>query len=161
MADFTLQLACVLVLGLPGSGKTTFIVRYVLNSPEAACCFVFDWNDRFACRVPWIRPCYTAHELEMIGLPQRFVVFNPSSDDFERNRRAMDGVYRNERLKLKQRSPHQGMNSVLRTTHRQNFIVPPRRHRSFPLAEISPDGSSVITKHPGTGGAVVTRPSPG
>jgi hypothetical protein len=28
------------------------------------------------------------------------------------------------------------MNSVLRTTHRQNFLVPPRKHRSFPLAEL-------------------------
>ena len=65
-----------------------------------------------------------------------FVVFNPSSDDFERNRLAMDGVYRGERLKLATRSPHQGMNSVLRTTHRQNFLVPPRVHRSFPLSEL-------------------------
>jgi len=24
---------------------------------------------------------------------------------------------------------------VLTTTHRQNFLVPPRRHRSFPLVE--------------------------
>ena len=30
----------------------------------------------------------------------------------------------------------QGINSVLRTTHRQNFLVPPRAHRSFPLAEL-------------------------
>jgi hypothetical protein len=65
-----------------------------------------------------------------------FVVFNPSSDDFERNRLAMDGVYRDERLKLTPRSRHQGLNSVLQTTHRQNFIVPPTRHRSFPLAEV-------------------------
>jgi hypothetical protein len=28
------------------------------------------------------------------------------------------------------------MNSVLRTTHRQNFLVPPRAHRAFPLAEL-------------------------
>ena len=30
----------------------------------------------------------------------------------------------------------QGFNSMLTTTHRQNFLVPPRRHRSFPLAEL-------------------------
>ncbi|MFJ1656896.1 hypothetical protein ACIOC2_37250, partial [Streptomyces sp. NPDC088337] len=33
------------------------------------------------------------------------------------------------------RSPHAGINSILHTTHRQNYLVPPRRHRSFPLAE--------------------------
>jgi hypothetical protein len=39
-------------------------------------------------------------------------------------------------LDLAARSQGQGFNSVLLTTHRQNFIVPPRRHRSFPLAEL-------------------------
>jgi Acyclic terpene utilisation family protein AtuA len=32
--------------------------------------------------------------------------------------------------------------------------VPNRERIGFPLAEVHPDGSSVITKHPGTGGAV-------
>jgi hypothetical protein len=66
-----------------------------------------------------------------------FVVFNPSSDDFERNRLAMDGVLPDgTKLDVGPRSRAQGFNSVLTTTHRQNFLVPPRRHRSFPLAEL-------------------------
>ena len=66
-----------------------------------------------------------------------FVVFNPSSDDFHRNRMAMDGVLPDgTRLPLEARARQQGFNSILRTTHRQNFLVPPRRHRSFPLAEL-------------------------
>ncbi len=66
-----------------------------------------------------------------------FVVFNPSSDDFHRNRLAMDGVLPGgPKLPLEARERNQGFNSVLRTTHRQNFLVPPRRHRSFPLAEL-------------------------
>jgi hypothetical protein len=66
-----------------------------------------------------------------------FVVFNPSSDDFHRNRLAMDGVLPDgTTLKLQPQARGQGFNSVLKTTHRQNFLVPPRRHRSFPLAEL-------------------------
>jgi hypothetical protein len=65
-----------------------------------------------------------------------FVVFNPSSDDFERNRLAMDGVLPDGKLPIAPRSRAQGFNSILTTTHRQNFLVPPRRHRSFPLAEL-------------------------
>jgi hypothetical protein len=67
-----------------------------------------------------------------------FVVFNPTSDDFERGRLAMDGVLPGgTRLPFSPRSRSQGINSVLRTTHRQNFLVPPRAHRSFPLAELA------------------------
>ncbi len=66
-----------------------------------------------------------------------FVVFNPSSDDFNRGRLAMDGVLPGgTKLPFAPRDRGQGFNSILRTTHRQNFLVPPRRHRSFPLAEL-------------------------
>jgi hypothetical protein len=66
-----------------------------------------------------------------------FVVFNPSSDDFHRNRLAMDGVLPDgTKLELAARDRAQGINSVLETTHRQNFLVPPRARRSFPLAEL-------------------------
>jgi hypothetical protein len=65
-----------------------------------------------------------------------FVVFNPTGDDFRRNRLAMDGHLPGKKLELEPRGRAQGFNSVLSTTHRQNFLVPPRRHRSFPLAEL-------------------------
>jgi hypothetical protein len=65
-----------------------------------------------------------------------FVVFNPTSDDFRRTRLAMDGVLPGGRLVFETGSRGQGFNSVLATTHRQNFLVPPRAHRSFPLAEL-------------------------
>ncbi len=66
-----------------------------------------------------------------------FVVFNPSSDDFNRGRLAMDGVLPDgTRLPFAPRDRGQGINSILGTTHRQNFLVPPRRHRSFPLVEL-------------------------
>jgi hypothetical protein len=66
-----------------------------------------------------------------------FVVFNPTSDDFHRNRLAMDGVLPDgTKLPFDAKDRGQGFNSVLTTTHRQNFLVPPRRHRAFPFAEL-------------------------
>ncbi len=62
-----------------------------------------------------------------------FLVFNPTGDDFRRNRLAMDGVLPGGTISFPPRDRNQGFNSILRTTHRQNFLVPPRRHRSFPL----------------------------
>jgi hypothetical protein len=65
-----------------------------------------------------------------------FVVFNPSSDDFRRGRLAMDGHLPGHTLQFTPGSRGQGFNAVLQTTHRQNFLVPPRAHRSFPLSEL-------------------------
>ena len=65
-----------------------------------------------------------------------FVVFNPTADDFRRNRLAMDGVLPGGKIAFPARDRNQGFNSILSTTHRQNFLVPPRRQRSFPLAEL-------------------------
>ncbi len=65
-----------------------------------------------------------------------FLVFVPTSDAFHRGRLAMDGHYPGGRvLNLHPRAFEMGFNAVLFTTHRQNFLVPPRAHRSFPLAE--------------------------
>jgi hypothetical protein len=66
-----------------------------------------------------------------------FVVFHPTSDDFARTRKAMDGVFTDgTRVPLEPRDPGQGINSVLTTTHRQNFLVPPRPHRALPLVDL-------------------------
>jgi hypothetical protein len=66
-----------------------------------------------------------------------FVAFHPTSDDFDRVRLAMDGVLPDgTKLPFEPHDKAQGFNSVLRTTHRQNLLVPPRAHRSFPLAEL-------------------------
>jgi hypothetical protein len=64
-----------------------------------------------------------------------FIIFQPTIATFNRIRLAMDGHYSDQTLPIAPRSPHAGINSVLFTTHRQNYLVPPRRHRSFPLAE--------------------------
>jgi hypothetical protein len=48
---------------------------------------------------------------------------------------AMDGHYpTGTSLNLNVRT-QAGFNQFLHTTHRQNFLVPPRAHWSFPLAE--------------------------
>jgi hypothetical protein len=66
-----------------------------------------------------------------------FVVFTPTSDDFHRGRLAMDGILPDgTKLEFTPRARGQGFNSELTATHRQNFHVPPRRHRSFPLVEL-------------------------
>jgi hypothetical protein len=66
-----------------------------------------------------------------------FAVFTPTADDFHRTRLAMDGILPDgSTIPLDPRSRQQGFNSILRTTHRQNFLVPPRRHRAFPLVEL-------------------------
>jgi hypothetical protein len=64
-----------------------------------------------------------------------FIMFQPTIAIFNRVRLAMDGHYPNQTLSVAPRSPHTGINAVLFTTHRQNYLVPPRSHRSFPLAE--------------------------
>ncbi len=65
-----------------------------------------------------------------------FLAFAPTSDFFRRLRLAMDGRYADGvTLPLAPRSPRMGLNGVTHPTHRQNFLVPPRRNRSFPLAE--------------------------
>ena len=64
-----------------------------------------------------------------------FLMFQPTIEIFNSVRLAMDGHFPGMTLPVSPHSTHAGINSVLQTTHRQNYLVPPRRHRSFPLAE--------------------------
>jgi hypothetical protein len=64
-----------------------------------------------------------------------FLMFQPTIEIFNSVRLAMDGHFPGMTLPVSPHSSHAGINSVLQTTHRQNYLVPPRRHRSFPLAE--------------------------
>jgi hypothetical protein len=63
-----------------------------------------------------------------------FVGFGPSSQHYEQMRLLMDGVDLQQRYDLKDENV--GLAAFLVTTHRQNFLLPPRAHRSLPLAEL-------------------------
>jgi hypothetical protein len=75
------------------------------------------------------------HYSEQPAAGLHFLIFQPTTAIFNLVRLSMDGHFPGMTLPVDPRSPHAGINSVLHTTHRQNYLVPPRRHRSFPLAE--------------------------
>lgn len=74
MADYTLEPRNTLVVGMTGSGKTTFAIRYLLNV-ATACRFIFDDLGRFAKRLDLI-PARTLNECEA-AVASRWVVYNP------------------------------------------------------------------------------------
>jgi hypothetical protein len=63
-----------------------------------------------------------------------FIGFGPSAQHFEKMRLEMDGVEHQQRYGLPEQNL--GFTKMLVTTHRQNFLLPPRAHRSMPLAEM-------------------------
>lgn len=74
MSDYTLAPCSTLIVGMTGSGKTTFALRYLINV-NCACRFVFDDLGRAATRLKR-RPESTAAQLES-ALSTRWVIFNP------------------------------------------------------------------------------------
>jgi hypothetical protein len=58
----------------------------------------------------------------------------PSAQLFEQVRREMDAVELQQRYSLT--NENVVFTKFLVATHRQNFLLPPRAHRSFPLAEL-------------------------
>jgi hypothetical protein len=66
-----------------------------------------------------------------------FAVFVPASALFHRARFAMDGVLPDgTNLRTTIDDAHNGINAFMTASHRQNYLVPPRAHRAFPLAEL-------------------------
>jgi hypothetical protein len=70
-----------------------------------------------------------------------FVSFAPTSNEFHRYRFAMDGLDDEGRslpanVGAARDNASRAFNRLIRASHRQNFIVPPRARRSFPLAEL-------------------------
>jgi hypothetical protein len=63
-----------------------------------------------------------------------FVGFGPSAQHYEKMRLEMDGVEHQKKYNLADEDL--GFTKFLVTTHRQNMLLPPRAHRSFPLAEL-------------------------
>jgi hypothetical protein len=69
-----------------------------------------------------------------------FVAFVPASSKFHAARNAMDGVLP-DGTNLRE-PPYNltdadiGINAAIRASHRQNYLIPPRAHRSFPLVEL-------------------------
>jgi hypothetical protein len=64
-----------------------------------------------------------------------FLAFTPGSEIFHRSRKAMSAADLAGRYAVPARS--NGINSFIRATRRQNFLVPPRRHRAFPFVELT------------------------
>jgi len=75
VSDFTLQPKLTLIVGMTGSGKTTFVNRYLLNDQSAACRFIFDDLNRTWPRLK-LPPSYTQRQLES-SLASRWSAFNP------------------------------------------------------------------------------------
>ena len=66
-----------------------------------------------------------------------FAVFVPASRLFHAARLAMDGVLPDgTNLRSQVPDAHNGINTFMTATHRQNFLVPPRSRRSFPLVDL-------------------------
>ncbi len=63
-----------------------------------------------------------------------FFGFGPSAQHFERMRNEMDSQDLKAQHDLAEENL--GFTKMLITTHRQNYLLPPRAHRSFPLAEL-------------------------
>lgn len=64
-----------------------------------------------------------------------FLSFSPGSQVFQQSRQGMDATDVAGAYQIAPKA--NGINAFIRATRRQNFLVPPRAHRAFPLLELS------------------------
>jgi hypothetical protein len=82
----------------------------------------------------------TLDELDPEGQPApapgvHFLAFTPGSPIFHRSRLGMDDPALAAKHGVEAKA--NGINAFIRATRRQNFLVPPRTHRAFPLVELA------------------------
>ncbi len=65
----------------------------------------------------------------------QFAIFVPTADFFARLRRDQASLDLVGQFGIDPR--HAGIERFITATRRQNFLVPPRRHRAFPLVELA------------------------
>lgn len=63
-----------------------------------------------------------------------FIGLGPFAQHYEMMRLEMDGVEHQKHFNLP--AENMGFTKFLAVTHRQNMLLPPRAHRSMPLAEM-------------------------
>jgi hypothetical protein len=64
----------------------------------------------------------------------QFTVFVPSADFFTTMRRNQASLDLQKKFGVDQSD--NGLERFITATRRQNFLIPPRRHRAFPFAEL-------------------------
>jgi len=89
-------------------------------------------------------PGFDTFDMNRAGVPARFngrsqpklqfSVFVPSAVFFETMRRNQASLDLQNRFNVDE--DENGLERFITSTRRQNFLVPPRRHRSFPLVEL-------------------------
>jgi len=89
-------------------------------------------------------PGFDTFDMNRAGVPSQFVnratpklqfsVFVPSSQFFETLRRNAASLDLQARFNVDE--DENGLERFITSTRRQNFLIPPRRHRSFPLIEL-------------------------
>ena len=82
----------------------------------------------------------------------QFFMYFPTADLFARMRTAQAAQQFQKEI-MAGSTDDNGLERFITATRRQNFLVPPRRHRAFPLLELADGHSGLHTKHASRSGS--------